>query len=210
MKHKNDILIAVALIAAALFAAMGIGSTKTEGQEPERPVVLISATPTTATQSPTPTEPPSTPTPTPEPTEEPTPTPTPEPPYGENKVTMLAKVVWAEARGVPSTAEKAAVIWCVLNRVDADGYGDTIVEVVTAKYQFAYRETSPATEEHMTLAADVLDRWWREKNGEADVGRVLPAGYTFFCGDGARNHFREQYKHTGIYWDWSLPSPYED
>lgn len=38
------------------------------------------------------------------------------PPYTEETVTMCAKVVWAEARGIQSKAEQAAVIWCILNR----------------------------------------------------------------------------------------------
>ena len=35
---------------------------------------------------------------------------------------MLARVMWGEARGLPEM-EQAAVAWCVLNRVDAEGYG---------------------------------------------------------------------------------------
>lgn len=205
MKHKKDIAIAVALIAAALFASMGLGDTKTSGLDaPEtmRPVILTATPAIRATVPNITVEPTEAPEPTPSPTQ------TPKPPYGEVEVTMLAKVVWAEARGVPTTAEKAAVIWCVLNRVDADGYGDSIAEVITARNQFAYREASPATDELTELARDVLDRWWREHNGEADVGRVLPAEYTFFCGDGKHNHFRTEYEDTGVYWDWSLPSPY--
>ena len=48
------------------------------------------------------------------------------PPYTEETVTMCAKVVWAEARGVQSKAEQAAVIWCILNRYDAGIYGSSI------------------------------------------------------------------------------------
>jgi hypothetical protein len=34
----------------------------------------------------------------------------------EEEVEMLAQLVYAEARGVGSKAEQAAVVWCVLNR----------------------------------------------------------------------------------------------
>ena len=51
---------------------------------------------------------------------------TPEPLYTERDVEMLAKTIWAEARGVPSDAEKAAVAWCALNRLDAGTYGETL------------------------------------------------------------------------------------
>ena len=40
----------------------------------------------------------------------------------EADVEMLAKTIWGEARGVESITEKAAVAWCILNRVDAKGY----------------------------------------------------------------------------------------
>lgn len=54
--------------------------------------------------------------------------------WTEEEVIVLAKMLWGEARGIPSDTEKAACIWCVLNRVD-NGMG-SIVEVVTAPYQF--------------------------------------------------------------------------
>lgn len=142
-----------------------------------------------------------------------TPAPTPEAtpaPYipDEADVEMLARVIWGEARGVPSDMEKAAVVWCILNRVDADGWPDTVAEVVTQPYQFAgYSPDYPATEELKAVAADVLTRWEREKQGGGDVGRVLPAEYVFFTGDGAHNHFRTEYR-GGTFWDWSLKNPY--
>lgn len=39
----------------------------------------------------------------------------------QEEIEMLAKLIWGEARGVESTTEKAAVAWCVLNRVDSKG-----------------------------------------------------------------------------------------
>ena len=118
------------------------------------------------------------------------------------EVIILAKLVYGEA-SVFSITEQAAVIWCVLNRVDA-GYGD-IISVVTAPHQFVgYRETNPVCDEYVWLAEDVLYRW---QNGGS--GRVLPSEYLYFHGDGKRNHFRSEFKSTD-YWDWSLPSPYKE
>lgn len=54
-----------------------------------------------------------------------------------------------------------------------------------------------------------MQRWNAEKNGETNVGRVLPKEYTFFIGDGFENHFTDEWKSTD-YWDWPLPSPYEN
>lgn len=128
-------------------------------------------------------------------------------PWSEEEITVLAKMFWGEARGVPSDTEKAACIWCALNRVD-QGYG-SIVEVVTAPYQFVgYDIDNPIDDEIKTLCEDVLTRWFSEKKGEVDVGRVLPSDYLWFSGDGKRNHFRNAYR-GGDRWDWSLTSPYE-
>ena len=126
----------------------------------------------------------------------------------EAEVEMLARVLWGEARGVPSDMEKAAVVWCVLNRVDAERWPDTVAGVVTEPSQFAgYSPDYPATEELKTIAADVLTRWERERREGGDVGRVLPAEYFFFTGDGERNYFRTEFT-GGTFWDWTLPNPY--
>lgn len=128
--------------------------------------------------------------------------------WTEEEVTVLAKMLWGEARGVPSDTEKAACIWCVLNRVD-QGMG-TIIDVVIAPYQFVgYQEDHPVDPELKALCEDVLDRWYREKNGETNVGRVLPSDYLFFTGDGEHNHFRNAYK-NGKKWTWDYESPYEN
>ena len=130
----------------------------------------------------------------------------------EAEVEMLAKTIWGEARGVKSTTEKAAVAWCILNRVDSEGYacGGDIEYVLTFPGQFAgYNENNPVTAECKEIAADVLTRWAVEKAGAEDAGRVLPKQYIYFTGDGEHNHFTDEWK-GGNTWDWSLPSPYED
>lgn len=127
--------------------------------------------------------------------------------YKESDIVMLAKLMYQECGGVPSDTEKACVVWTVLNRVDE--YGETIYEVVTAKNQFAYYEDRPIDDVLYQLAEDVLTRWNNEKNGEVDVGRVLPPDYLWFSGDGEHNHFRNAYKGQFSIWDYSLETPYE-
>lgn len=106
--------------------------------------------------------------------------------------------------------EKAACVWCVLNRVDDPRFPDTVLEVLEAPYQFAgYSADYPVLPELATLAADVLKRYHAEKNGEENVGRVLPAEYCFFTGDGRRNHFTTEWKSTDCF-GWTLESPYTD
>ena len=118
----------------------------------------------------------------------------------------IARTLYGEARGCSET-EQAAVVWCILNRADA--WGMDIVEVITAPGQFAgYRASNPVWPELYDLAQDVLARWRRERNGETDVGRVLPREYMWFSGNGVTNIFRDAYR-GGDVWDWSLESPYD-
>lgn len=126
--------------------------------------------------------------------------------FTEEDVVMMAKILAVECPSVPSVMEQACVAWTICNRVDA-GYG-TLSQVMTAPNQFAYYASTEATPELLALAEDVLTRWSREKSGHQDVGRVLPAGFLWFSGDGQHNYFRNQYQ-GGDVWDYSLPNPYE-
>lgn len=128
--------------------------------------------------------------------------------FTENDVVMCAKVLWAECRGIPSQVEKACVVWTILNRVDSASFPNTIASVITQPNQFAYSSGNPVWQDLYNLAYDVLTRWNLEKNGQSGVGRVLPSNYFWYNGDGRHNHFRNTYKITGYYWDYSLPSPY--
>lgn len=123
------------------------------------------------------------------------------------EVELIGRTIWGEAGGVQSKAERAAVAWCILNRVDATG--KSIEAVVTAHKQFhGYKPEGECPTEHLELAADVLTRWQAEKLGATEVGRTLPADYLFFVGDGRRNHFTTEYEGTD-YWAWSLNNPYQ-
>ncbi len=130
-------------------------------------------------------------------------------PQTETVEECLAKLIWGEARGC-SIMEQAAVVWCVLNRVDSDEayYPDEIIAVVHQKNQFSgYRADNPVLQEHVALAHDVLARWEIEAACVGDVGRVLPKEYLFFDGDGEQNHFRTEYT-GGEVWDWDCTNPY--
>lgn len=126
--------------------------------------------------------------------------------YTENDVNLIAKVLYTECRGLP-TVEQACVAWVVLNRVDNGGYGSSISAVVTAPSQFAYYSGTPVAQTQYNIALDVLTRWNLEKNGQSDVGRVLPSNYLYFHGDGRHNYFKTSVN-SGSYWDYSLPNPY--
>lgn len=164
---------------------------------------------------------------TPAPTPEPTPEPVPETPdpieqeaddsdqeratgrtWTQDEAEMLAKTVWGEARGC-STVQKAAVVWCILNRVESPRFGDSIGAVVTAPSQFfGYSAGNPVDEDILALVTDVLERWAMEPAAVGDVGRILPKEYLYFSGNGFYNTYTTVYT-GGAYWDWSAPNPYE-
>ena len=123
------------------------------------------------------------------------------------EIETLAKIVYREARGIKEDSHKAAVVWCILNRVDDGYWGDSIVEVATYPNAFAWVPDTPVKEELVDLVVDVIARWNYEKQGLSDVGRTLPKDYLYFTGDGSYNHFTREWGSTD-YWDWSLPDPY--
>lgn len=128
--------------------------------------------------------------------------------YTEQDVIDIAKVLYNECRGVGSKTEQACVAWTILNRVDSQGL--SISEVIRAKNQFAFNESTTVDDSLLDLASDVLLRWNSEKNGEAEVGRVLPKEYTYFAGRGGHNYFRNGFDGEYSIWDYSLESPYEN
>ena len=134
-----------------------------------------------------------------------------QPLYSDTDAMMMARVMYCEARGIASRTEIACVGWTILNRVDAR-YG-SIYNVITAANQFAYRANAgtvaDAGYDLVSLATDVLIRWSKEHSGQTGVGRVLPADYLWFTGDGSHNYFRNKFS-GGTRWDYSLPSPYSD
>jgi len=127
--------------------------------------------------------------------------------YTEEDIINLAKVLYAECGSVKSKTEQACVAWVVCNRADYDNC--SISQSAKKKGQFAYNPNTRVTDEMYDLAADVLERWSREKDGESNVGRVLPKEYGFFYGDGVRNYFRDKYNGDYNTWDYSLDSPYD-
>lgn len=112
--------------------------------------------------------------------------------YTKSDATIIAKIMYGEARGIKSKTEIACIGWCILNRVDA-GMGKNIQSVALAANQFYYKAGAPTVSDHgydlVALATDVLDRWSREKAGQSNVGRVLPKQYKWYAGDGSHNWF---------------------
>lgn len=112
--------------------------------------------------------------------------------FTDADVVAVAKMLYGESRGCSIDNQQKAV-WCVLNRVDADGFPDTIIGVLSQPNQFhGYSTAFPVWDELRAVALDVLTRWSMEKQG-ADVARELPSGYLWFTGNGSENVFRGAY-----------------
>lgn len=124
-------------------------------------------------------------------------TPVPEWSPAVEDVEAIARTLYGECRGVESEAEKEAVAWVILNRLDA-GYADTVLGVVSAPGQFAgYDPGHPLWTDLVNIAERVLWMHHAEQMGIM-VDRVLPREYLWFSGDGIRNYFRCAYvgEHT--------------
>lgn len=130
--------------------------------------------------------------------------------WTDEDAVILGKLVWSEARGVKSRMEQAAVIWCVLNRVEDGTWGTTIEEVVKYPNQFAWDESAPVEQDLVELARDVLSRWELEQTKHIFSGRVLPNRYLYFGAENGRNYFRSDYYNFDDVWNWKLPDPYTD
>lgn len=124
-------------------------------------------------------------------------------PWTVDDVAALARMLYGEARGCDET-QQAACVWCVLNRVDDARYPDTILGVLEQPGQFCgYNGDNPVLPDLFLLAEDVLLRW--STGGD---GRVLPAEYLYFSGDGSTTNTFRTALAGGEIWDWALPSPY--
>lgn len=129
--------------------------------------------------------------------------------YTDEDIIDMAKLLYIECGGVESKTKQACVAWTVLNRVDM--YDESIHDIITAPNQYDFRNESPVLKELYDLSKDVLNRWALEKFTDEyyNVGRVLPRQFDSFYGDGFENYFYCSYDTYG-YWDFSLPSPYND
>lgn len=97
---------------------------------------------------------------------------------------MMAQLLYGEANSVASEAERAMVVWTILNRYDSGAFGDSVSEIVSAPMQFTgYDSSNPVTDANLSLVEDVVDRWERENAGEENVGRTLPEEYCYFVAD---------------------------
>lgn len=107
------------------------------------------------------------------------------------EVEALAKLIYGEAGIVPSTTEQAAVVWCVLNRVDDPRFPDTVLEVIRIEFRAIGAVTNPVllnvdTREFIKLnislvAGDVLtvSTGYGEKAVKLNRGGVITDAFRY-------------------------------
>lgn len=78
----------------------------------------------------------------------------------EREAEYIAKVIYGTARN-HSDADKKAVVWCVLNRVEHYGHPGTVAEVCEQPKQWmGYSSDNPVLEENYELALAELKTWY--------------------------------------------------
>ena len=129
--------------------------------------------------------------------------------FPESTYIKAAIMLTGEAGGVKSTTEQSGCLWIAINRTISSEFPNDIEAVIEQSGQFdGYRPGGRYTEECYELAVDVLERWYREANGEIQVGRTLPVDYLYFTGDGVHNYFRKTQGGKAYIFGTEYASPY--
>lgn len=104
------------------------------------------------------------------------------PPYTEQDIIMLCKMVYGEARGC-SAAEQALCVWTVLNRLDDGRFGSTIEYILTAKNQFfGYKQHFPVTDGIRAVVERVLEAWAAGESAPVLPPYAIRNDYLYFSG----------------------------
>ena len=118
--------------------------------------------------------------------------------YSPHELTLLAKTVWGEARGC-TPEEQRLVVWTVLQRVGADGYGDTIEDVVKDPRQFGgYKNSNPVEPEIYALCEAEAEKWARGEMPPTLEPYATALPYYFF--DGRRGEDRRSHNYFRGEW----------
>ncbi|MDR1572392.1 MAG: hypothetical protein LBS32_07695 [Clostridiales Family XIII bacterium] len=123
----------------------------------------------------------------------PAPEAAPEPPYTEQDVEMLARMVFGEARGLPPE-EQALCAWTAINRLESGRFGATLEDVLAAPRQFVgYSPNHPVTDGVRAVAEGALAAWAAGEPAPALPPYAETGSYLYFSGarggDGRMHNF---------------------
>lgn len=173
MRKINKIII-VSLTAVFIFmACSNIPINETDTGEIVISKPITSATPTIATSYKTP---------------EIIIEPLEEKPFSDEEVEGIVRTLAGECYD-DKMADKRKVVEVILNRVSDGGFGENVIDVVTAKGQFAgyWRQSRPVSESDIQISEETLTDWY------ANDCKAL-SEYLFFCsGPNRENVFRSEY-----------------
>ena len=121
--------------------------------------------------------------------ESPAPIPSPEVLlYSEKELNAIVQTLVGECYDDKLT-DKRLVVEVILNRVSDGRFGDTVLEVVTAKGQFAgyWAQSRPISESDIQIAKEALTEWYNN-----DCQKL--SDYLYFCsGPNRENIFRTNF-----------------
>ena len=111
-----------------------------------------------------------------------------EKPFSDEEVEAIARTLAGECYD-DKMSDKRKVAEVILNRVSDGGFGENVIDVVTAKGQFAgyWNQSRPVSESDIQIAEETLTDWY------ANDCKAL-SEYLFFCsGPNRENVFRSEY-----------------
>ncbi|MCL2843619.1 MAG: cell wall hydrolase [Oscillospiraceae bacterium] len=109
-------------------------------------------------------------------------------------VTVLARMVWGEGRGV-SRNEQKLIVWTVINRLENGRYGTSLIGVVRARGQFhGYSSRHPVTDPIRNMVIEVLEAWERGEAAKVYPPFATTPHYLYFSGRNGHNWFRERHR----------------
>lgn len=180
--------ITATVVAACLLVQAGFVETDAEASAGRKQTAPPTVTPTNTPVviileiAATPTLKPITPTTTPKPTAAPSETlkavsaPATD---RQTEINMIAQTIYGHM--CESELEKQCVGECIINRVQSEGFPNTVYEVITQRRQFEkFKATYPITEQNLRIATMVYEGMEAEARGIEYIERLLPRGYVYY------------------------------
>jgi hypothetical protein len=109
-------------------------------------------------------------------------------PYTEREIDMLARVVYAEARGC-APEEQALVVWAVLQRASGGAFHGTPQEVILRDGQFLYSEKHPVLSDIRELCLSEAEKWAAGEPAPTHPIYAPTLPYYYFNDNGKHNYF---------------------
>ena len=113
---------------------------------------------------------------------------TEEKPFSDEEVEAIVRTLAGECYD-DKVADKRKVVEVIVNRVSDGGFGENVIDVVTAKGQFVgyWNQSRPVSESDIQIAEETLTDWY------ANGCKALSEYLFFHSGPNRENVFRSEY-----------------